>query len=206
VYTPNFDAMHNAAVTALSSPEDRRATPATSAERFRDVALPHLQAAYVYALRLTRHRETAEDVVQDAFMKAFVGFGSLKNEDPRPWLFRIVRHRAFDCMKRDDRRSTASLECLVAGEAPGMDDFDPSDSAQASPEDAAISNCEIAKLHRAIDALPSLLREVVMLREFEDLSYREVSQAINAPIGTVMSRLFRARARIGELLQSDGMA
>jgi len=211
VHTPDLDVVHDVGGSLLCSDQadDRRmgsgrarSAPEAFAPQFGDIALPHLDAAYVYALRLTRHREMAEDVVQDAFIKAFIGFGSLKNEDARPWLFKIVRHHAFDWMKREKRRSTLSLGLMSAGECEEIENFDLQDLEQESPEDAAIRNCEVAKLHKAIGALPLPLVEVVVLRELEGLSYRKVSQAIDAPIGTVMSRLFRAHARLGELLQS----
>lgn len=156
--------------------------------------LPHADAAYNLALRLTREPAGAEDVTHDAFVRALAGLDGFRGGESRAWVLRIVRNRAFDWMRERRRRASAPLG--------GPDDPDAEDGLeladldQESAEQALIRKGDAASLRRIIDALPPRLREVLVLREMEDLSYRQIAEVTEAPIGSVMSRLARARALV----------
>lgn len=165
--------------------------------RFQALVLPHADAAYNLALRLTRRPETAEDVVHDALVSALAGFDGFRGGDARAWVLTIVRHRAFDWLREARRKATLPLG--PAGDDPDDEgEWEPADPAQETAEAALIRQGEAADLHRLIDALPPRLREVLVLREMEELSYRQIAEITDSPIGSVMSRLARARARLGE--------
>jgi RNA polymerase sigma-70 factor (ECF subfamily) len=173
--------------------------PSTSERerRFAALVLPHADAAYNLALRLTRRAEAAEDVVHDAFVRALAGIDGQAGGDGRAWVLAIVRNRAFDWLRQQKRRGEASLAGLA--DDPDADDgWDLADPDQESPEAALIRKGEAQGLHRLIDALPPRLREVLVLREMEDLSYRQIAEITASPIGSVMSRLARARAQLAE--------
>ena len=160
------------------------------ARTFEDVVLPHLDAAFNYARWLTNNYSDAEDVVQDAYLRAFRFFSTLRGTDARPWLLAIVRNAWYGRMgarktpgERDD---PAAIE-QVADEG-------------ADPESLLMRREATAGVRRAIAALPPDFREVLVLREIEGMSYKEIADVIGAPIGTVMSRLSRARERLVPLL------
>jgi RNA polymerase sigma-70 factor (ECF subfamily) len=153
--------------------------------RFEALVLPHTDAAYNLALRLTRDPEAAEDIVHDAFLRALGGFAGYHGGDARAWILAIVRNRAFDWLRERKRRPDDEL------------DFDPPDPDQETPEEALIRKGEAAGLHALIGALPPVLREALVLREMEELSYRQIAEITAVPIGSVMSRLSRARAQLG---------
>jgi RNA polymerase sigma factor (sigma-70 family) len=153
--------------------------------RFEALAMPHLDAAYNLARWLSRDEHDARDIVQDAFLRAFVSFANLRGEDARPWLLAIVRNTCFTWLGRN----------RTGGAASGPDE-ERADETQPGPEERAVQAQERRRVNAALRALPPDLREVLVLREFEDLSYREIAQVIDVPIGTVMSRLARARGRL----------
>ena len=170
--------------------------------RFERLALPHMAAAYNLAFWLVRNRADAEDVVQDAYLRAYRAFASFKGDDMRPWLLKIVRNVALSWLgNRNSARNVISFDEALSQrvtEAPGtmqVADDEP------SPETLLISADERNQLKRALAELPAVFREALVLREFEALSYREISTVIGAPIGTVMSRLSRAREELGNLLK-----
>ncbi len=163
---------------------------AAAVSRFEALVLPHTDAAYNLALRLVRDPEAAEDIVHDAFLSALAGFSRFRGDDARGWILAVTRNRALDWLRARKRRPTTSLDEDL--------DFDPPDPDQETPEQALIRKGEAAGLQALIDALPAGLREVLVLREMEDLSYRQIAQITAAPIGSVMSRLSRARAKLGE--------
>ena len=151
----------------------------------------HLDAAYNLARWLVTDAREAEDVVQDACVRAIAAFGQYRGGDARAWLLAIVRNGCRDWHRR--RRQLAFRE--------PFDEVKHHDARPvASPEDQVLTADLRGRLNAAIGALPDVLREVVILREIEDLSYREIAEVIDAPIGTVMSRLSRARARLVEAL------
>jgi len=169
--------------------DDTVKSEASVVRRFEALVLPHTDAAYNLALRLTREPQAAEDIVHDAFLRALGGFAGYHGGDARAWILAIVRNRAFDWLRERQRRPTVPDDELG---------FDPPDPDQPTPEEALIRKDEAAGLHALIGALPPVLREVLVLREMEDLSYRQIAEMTAAPIGSVMSRLSRARAQLGD--------
>jgi len=166
--------------------------------RFEQQALPHLDAAYTLALWLMRDRADAEDVVQDAYVRAMRGFAGFRGEAIRPWLLAIVRNVAWRALAVR-RRATSNVIPIEAAYAHGGDD-DPEPLAIASNEPSAetamIDAGDRALLTRALDALTPMFREVLVLREIEEMSYADIAAVVGIPQGTVMSRLSRARAEL----------
>jgi RNA polymerase sigma-70 factor (ECF subfamily) len=158
--------------------------------RFERIVLPYLDDAYTLARYLVRDEHDAQDVVQEAALRAFRYFGGYSGGDARSWLLTIVRNCSLTWRQR--RKHDDRVEPLLED---GLD-FSTGRDADA----AAIASSERARVDRAMAALPMEFREVVVLRELEDLSYREISDVVGVPIGTVMSRLARARKRLAELL------
>lgn len=152
--------------------------------RFEDTVLPHLDGAYTLARYLLRNEADAQDVVQDACVRAMTYFAGFRSGDARAWLLRIVRNACHDHRRRHP--ATAELDdALAAGD---------------SPEDALLLDASRASLRAAIGRLPDEFREVIVLREIEGLTYAEIAQVTDVPAGTVMSRLARARRRLQEAL------
>jgi RNA polymerase sigma factor (sigma-70 family) len=182
-----------------ASAGDVKRPDASIVRRFEALALPHTDAAYNLALRLTRQTEAAEDIVHDAFLRALSGFDGYRGGDARAWLLTIVRRRAYDWLREQKLKATLPLT-LADGDSDSDEtlDWEPHDPDQESPEQVLIRKGETAGLHAVIDALPPRLREVLVLREMEDLSYREIAEITASPIGSVMSRLSRARALVAE--------
>jgi RNA polymerase sigma factor (sigma-70 family) len=158
-------------------------------ERFEAQVMPHLDAAYRFARWLSRSAADADDVVQEAFLRAFRGFDRLRGSDVKAWLLTIVRNCHASAHRQQQRRAAVPL--------PGEDE-EPAGGALAAPgpdpESASIGADEQRTLDRLIAALPDEHREVLLLREMEEMSYREIAAVTGLPIGTVMSRLARARA------------
>ena len=162
--------------------------------------MPHLDAATNLARWLARDRDLADDVVQDAMLRAFRAFDRIRGEDAKPWLLQIVRNCHRTALSQRKRRGHVPLpeESDVSMSALKANDPD--------PETTAVSTGESRRLEAAIAALPEEFRETLVLREMEELSYREIADAVGIPIGTVMSRLARARAMLREKWQDgDGM-
>src|SRR6185369_15106065 len=158
---------------------------------FDEVALPHLDAAYNLARWLTRNDKDAEDVAQEAFLRAFRHFGSFQGGDARPWLLAIVRNTYYTWIRHN---RVAELETPFDEEtyATIPDSLD--------PEMQLVREADNEMLRDALEELPAELREILVLREFEDLSYKEIAQVAKIPLGTVMSRLARARKRLERIL------
>ncbi len=152
-------------------------------DAFARLALPHLDAAFTLARWLLRDRAAAEDVVQEAMLRALTYFGSYQGTNPRAWILRIVRNVAYDRMGAEKSRRESSWDAAAEALA------DPS----PDPEAALYGRQRWESLAAALDALPAELRECVVLRELEDMSYRDIARITEVPVGTVMSRLFRAR-------------
>ena len=167
----------------------------TEAKRFEKVVLPHLDAAWRLARWLTRNEADAEDLVQEAYVRAWRFFASLRGEDAKPWLMRIVRNCWFSRARTEAGRGKhASLEDAEA-------EVEAMLQAQAEPdgaEDRLIRFEDGALVRRAMDSLPDEFREVLVLREVEEMAYRDLAETVDVPIGTVMSRLSRARKLLGE--------
>ena len=168
-------------------------------ERFEAIVLPHLDAAYTLARYLTRNDHDAQDIVQDAYLRAlkyFSGFrgggtGGAEGGDGRAWLLAIVRNTTYTWLRRHraDAHATEFDEELHS-------------DAVAEHHPAAVLERDTAResLHRALDQLGPEFREVIVLRELEGLSYKEIGDVTGVPVGTVMSRLSRARRRLQEAL------
>ena len=152
--------------------------------RFEEQISPHLKSAYNLAKWLTGSHEDAEDVVQEAFLRAFSAFESFRGEHAKPWLLTIVRNASLTWLKRNrNAGATIGFE-----EAP----VDPSERSP-DPEELLLMSCDREQVRRALEQLPSDFREAVVLREMEGLSYKEIATTIGVPLGTVMSRLSRGR-------------
>jgi len=154
--------------------------------RFEESVLPHLDAAHNLARWLTRNTHDAEDVVQDACVRALKYVGALRGNDARAWFLTIVRHAFYDWCERNRPAAIAhddgtAIEMAI-------------DGAAVDPEQAAMRSGESRLLANAVAELPLADREVLVMRELEDLSYKEIARIADIPIGTVMSRLARARA------------
>ncbi len=159
---------------------------------FEQIVLPHLDAAHNLARWLVADATLAEDVVQDSVVRALNYFGSYRGGDARAWLLQIVRNNAYSALgarKRGGMTSLDSMEPGPDGELPALQVPDPADD----PEAALVHHEDLTRLDRALAALPVELRECLVLHELEDLSYKEIAHVTGVPIGTVMSRLWRAR-------------
>lgn len=167
---------------------------------FERSALPHMDAAFNLAYWLLRSRPDAEDVVQDAYLRAFRAYASMTGDDIRPWLLTIVRNCAYKALaKRQRGANVISLdEAFPArtGEAAGSNIA----ADTATPEELLLGDGQRAQVVAALAELRPAFREVVVLREMEELSYREIADITGTPIGTVMSRLSRARTELKAIL------
>src|ERR1700688_2031106 len=166
---------------------------------FEEAVLPHLAAAYNLARWLTRNAQDAEDVAQEAYLRAFRFFDGYQGGNMRSWLLTIVRNTCYTWLhqNRAQQPNTAFDEELHSDMIEGQ-----------SPETLLLRNADRQLLHQALEELPPLFREVLVLLELEGLSYKEIADVLSVPIGTVMSRLARARHRLKEtatrLLSSGG--
>jgi RNA polymerase sigma-70 factor (ECF subfamily) len=164
-------------------------------DSFEQLLLPHLGAAFTLARYLLREAADAEDAVQDAYLQALRHFGGFRGENPRAWLLTIVRRICWAWSDRESRFGRSSDPDLL-NELPG----------EAEDPEAAVMRGELREqLARAVEALPLPFREVIVLREIQDLSYQEIAAVVGVPVGTVMSRLARARQRLQRALASQGM-
>jgi RNA polymerase sigma-70 factor (ECF subfamily) len=162
-----------------------------SDRRFEDAVLPHLDAAFNYARWLAKNEADAEDVVQDAYVRALRFFSSLRGEDARAWLLTIVRNTWYGRFSRRDSpdRMTVFDDMTHERADEGLD-----------AEGQLMQQQTVEQVRAAIEQLPDDFREVVVLRELEGLSYKEIAGVVGIPIGTVMSRLARSRDRLFALL------
>jgi len=171
--------------------------------RFASVVLPHLADAYALARWLTGNRADAEDVVQEACLRAFRGIAGFAGVNARAWLLTIVRHAAYTWLGKN--RSAAllvvdDLESIAQQQATGPG---PAGEGPQTPEAALIAKADARLLETAIAELPVPFRETLVLRDIQGLDYREIAEVTKVPIGTVMSRLARARRRLMERLATD---
>jgi RNA polymerase sigma factor (sigma-70 family) len=173
------------------------AEQADLARRFRELMLPHLDAAYNLARYLLRDPIAAEDVAQDAFLRAFRAFEGYRGGDPKAWILAIVRNCCHTWAKAAASDPTVPLERTKTDQGDDAGDAVESSAGPVDPEDspetAAVRHNEIATMRELIENLPIPFRETLVLRELEELSYQEIAETTGTPIGTVMSRLARAR-------------
>lgn len=158
---------------------------------FEDIFLPHLDAAYNLARWLTRDPVDADDVVQEAYMRAFKFFSGFRGGDSRAWILKIVRNTCYTWLEKNRPRE-------IVYEL----DEDLLEAETENPETRLIENVDRELLRRLLEELPASFREIVVLRDIEGLSYKEIAAVTELPLGTVMSRLARARKR----LQADAGA
>jgi len=162
--------------------------------RFAAVALPHLDAAHNLARWLTRNDHDADDVVQEAFVRAMRHFGGFRGEQARPWLLQIVRHTCYTWLRENRPAEIVSFD--------DEDDprYDSAAPAAEEPPQLAQRKADRVQINQAIAGLPVVFREVLVLRELEDLSYKDIARITDVPMGTVMSRLARARGLMQQAL------
>jgi RNA polymerase sigma factor (sigma-70 family) len=188
--------------TAVTTPAAPTARPEPlspeQTRRFREVVLVHSDAAYNLALRLSRRPEVAEDIVSDAYVRALGGFANYRGGDGRSWILTIVRNRFYDWLREQRLKGTVPLTRPANDGDDGEEDWDFPDTEQDDPEEALAKKSQAGALHALIDKLPPRLREALILREMEELSYREIADITASPIGSVMSRLSRARVALAE--------
>jgi RNA polymerase sigma-70 factor (ECF subfamily) len=163
--------------------------------RFENQMLPLMSEAYNLARWMMKNEPDARDAVQDAYLKAFRYFESFHGDSGRAWLLRIVRNVCYDALRaRDSQRNIVSLDEETAAEVP---------DSKPSPNVLAIQNSTKLRIREALEALPLEFKTVIILREFDGFSYKEISDIAGVPVGTVMSRLSRARQQLAGLLQEE---
>lgn len=175
--------------------------PDARTEDFQDLFVPHLDAAFNLARFLSRDSDVAQDIVQDAYMRAFRAFDGYRGGEPRAWILAIVRncYRAWIAQRQNERARIAEptpqddlgwgLGAVILEEI--------ADTDHETPEAELERQSEIEAVRQVIETLPEPFREVLILRELEELGYRQIADIIEAPVGTVMSRLARARRLFG---------
>lgn len=168
-------------------------------ERFRRLLLPYLDDAYGFALHLSRDSAVAEDLAQDAFLKAFRGFSAYRGGDPKAWLLAIVRSCFLDWA-----RGRKAWTAVVDPDGAEAAERAPADIVSA--EDVLVRQAGERELHQAIAALPEPFKQTLVLRELQEMNYRQIAEITGAPIGTVMSRLARARNLLIQALRPSGGA
>jgi RNA polymerase sigma-70 factor, ECF subfamily len=156
---------------------------------FEQTIVPHLNAAYNLAAWLTRNKDDAEDVVQEAYLRAFRFFGGFHGGDGKAWLLTIVRNTCQTWL----RREKGSRSVVMFDEQTHSPEL-----AKTNPEGMLLKKFDVGSLRECLEGLPVDYREVVILRELEEMSYQEIADVVKIPIGTVMSRLSRARQRLTE--------
>ena len=157
--------------------------------RFEAIALPHLDAAYALARWLTRNDADAADVVQEAFLRAFRYFDSYRGDDAKSWVLKIVRRTCYSWLERNRPADVVSLEA--------EEELGNAVATSAIDVEAMLENrSNLRLLDRLIEALPAPLREMIVLRELHELGYRDIAEVTGVPLGTVMSRLHRARTQL----------
>lgn len=176
---------------------------ASQADQFRLTVLPHLDAAYNLACYLTRDPMVSEDIVQDAFLRAFRAFGDLRGGSAKPWLLAIVRNC---CRTTMAARARSAIMTIHEGalSADQLHDVEQRPDEGDDPEQDLIRREGADEARSLIEALPEPFREALVLRELEELSYKEIAEVTGVAIGTVMSRLSRARTMLADVATGRG--
>jgi RNA polymerase sigma-70 factor (ECF subfamily) len=160
-------------------------------QRFEQAILPHLDAAYNLARWLMRNEHDAQDMVQEAYLRAFKFFDGFHGIDGRAWLLTTVRNTCYTRLEQN-RRSQATT--------PFDEEIHTLEEDATNPSALALKSGEVAMLRESLEELPEEFREVIVLRDLEEMSYKQIAKVINVPLGTVMSRLARARGRLKRIL------
>jgi RNA polymerase sigma factor (sigma-70 family) len=171
--------------------------------RFANVVLPHLDDAYALARWLLGNRADAEDVVQDACVRALRGISGFSGANGRAWTLAIVRNAAYDWLRKNRPAAIVAVDDLEKVERLSSRDNPGVAPAPDDPEAALIARTDEARLQAAIEGLPTAFRETLVLRDVQGLGYREIAEITRVPVGTVMSRLARARDRLIETLGAE---
>jgi RNA polymerase sigma-70 factor, ECF subfamily len=168
--------------------------------RFEAVVLPHLDAGFALARWLTRNDADAADVVQEASLRAFRYFDSYREGDAKSWLLKIVRRSCYDWLERNRPAELVPLDTETDSDGPGHAPL-----TAGLDTDALLQNrSDLRRLDRLIEGLPPPLREAIVLRELHELDYRQIADVTGVPIGTVMSRLHRARSALRRAWEGKG--
>jgi RNA polymerase sigma-70 factor, ECF subfamily len=172
----------------------------TRLARFEKSVLPHLDAAYNLARWLTRNDHDAEDVVQEAYLRAFRFFDGMRDGDARPWLLTIVRNAGYSWLEKNRPAEVVALDDagLIAADVETAGHAAP---AESNPEVIMLQSANRKLVNQALEEIPVGYREVVVMRELEDLSYKEIAAIAGIPIGTVMSRLARGRELLRRVIE-----
>jgi RNA polymerase sigma factor (sigma-70 family) len=178
------------AVPRVTKPRRHAMDPAARLTLFEQTVIPHLNAAYNLARWLTRNGHDAEDLVQEAYLRAFRSFDTFQGQDGRAWLLAVVRNTCFTWLRKRGDQPTVEFDERMHSDA--------GDSSDA--ESVLLNRAVLGSLHDCLEALPLEFRDVIVLRELEEMSYKEISDIARVPIGTVMSRLARARKRLQQCL------
>ena len=179
-------------MAAWSSRQEERLQKQNKLSSFEDAILPHLDAAYNLARWLTRNNSDADDAVQEAYLRAFRFFGSFNGGDGRAWLLAIVRNTCYTWLQHN-----RSPQLNV----PLDDDLYEIESNELNPEAQLLQSADTEMVRQALEELPLEFREVLVLRELEEMSYKEIASVTDLRLGTVMSRLARGRKRLQQLLK-----
>ena len=169
----------------------------TELARFEQTVLPHLDAAYNLARWLTGNEHDAEDVVQESYLRAVKFFDGFHGENARPWLLAIVRNTCYTWLRRN-RMEEPTTELDEGTQV--------IDQTSPNPESLLLAAARTELLRQALQNLPPGFREIVILRELEGMSYKEIAEIASIPVGTVMSRLARARTRLQKLLSEPDLS
>jgi RNA polymerase sigma-70 factor (ECF subfamily) len=170
-------------------------------EQFEQLVLPHVDAAYNLARWLVRNPQDAEDLAQEAMTRAIRFFNGFRGGDPRAWLLTIVRNSCFTWLGRNRAHDLAEFN--EETHSPGISEHVDQSSIQmppSNPEIMAVAQSDSLRVRRALEELPVIFREAVVMREIEEMSYKEIAAVTNVSIGTVMSRLARGRDRLRAIL------
>jgi RNA polymerase sigma-70 factor (ECF subfamily) len=170
--------------------------PESRLRLFEEIILPHLNSAYNLARWLTRNEHDAQDVVQEAYLRAFRFFDTYKGGEGKSWLLEVVRNTCFTWRRREKR----NLTTVVFDEAAHTSSAYP-----PNQEEALVDAANRTLLQNCIERLPEAFREVLVMRDLEEMSYRQIAEVAGLPAGTVMSRLSRARKRLEECVSGRNM-
>jgi RNA polymerase sigma factor (sigma-70 family) len=171
---------------AYAASKEIRLSRQNCSRDFEQDALPHLNSAYNLARWLTRNDQDAEDIVQEAYLRAFKFYDGFRGGDARPWLLTIVRNVYYTWAQQNPVGRLVDFDEDLASVDPHL----------ANPEEVLIQNSSGVLLRRALETLPARSREVLILREMDGMSYKQISSVVGVPTGTIMSRLSRARASL----------
>jgi RNA polymerase sigma factor (sigma-70 family) len=182
----------------MSNEEDR--------ERFAGVVIPYLADALALARWLTNNRADAEDVLQEACLRAFRALGGFSGGSARAWVLTIVRNTAYSWLEKNRSEMVAAIDDLDVEERTQVERGGNVASLNATtPETQLIAKLDAIRLEATISALPTEFREVLVLRDMQGLEYREIAEVTGVPVGTVMSRLARARRRLIKTVRTEAL-